>query len=75
MSIQTFKEMTMQNNDTIADDLLVGAKAISKYTGFPERRVYRLLEIGELPGKRMGGIWTTSKTAVRRALLGEGEAA
>ncbi len=44
----------MKNTDqavpSIADDKIVGADAIGAFIGEPARKVYRLVEKGELPG-------------------------
>ncbi len=49
-------------------ELLDGVKAISAESGFPERKVFYLLEKGFLPGKKMGRRWISSRTAIREAL-------
>lgn len=38
----------------LADDLLVGAKAAAEYTGLPQSAIYKYVEKGELPVKRVG---------------------
>ena len=38
----------------IADDLLNGADAASRYTGLPRRQIYHLVEKGYLRPVRMG---------------------
>jgi len=34
----------------IFDDLLLGVKAIARFLGQPERKIYHLIEQGHLPG-------------------------
>ncbi len=40
---------------SLADDLLVGADAIAKFTGWSTRRIFYLNERGELPAFKVGG--------------------
>ena len=63
--------------ETPADDILDGAKAFADFTGFPLRRVFHLLETGQLPAGKLGHRWTGSKRAVRNRLseVTNGEAA
>jgi hypothetical protein len=52
--------------DTIADDLLEGIKAISRFTGTPERRTFYLAEKGQLDGVfKQGGRWIGLKSKIR----------
>ena len=53
---------------SLADDLLNGARAYSEFTGLPLRRCFYLLEKGHLPGSKFGERWTGSKRAVRAKL-------
>jgi hypothetical protein len=39
----------------LAEELLIGAKAISKETGIKVRQVYRLAEMGQIPTFKVGG--------------------
>lgn len=48
----------------LSDDLLFGVNAIATYLGVSTRRVYYLLETGELPGFKMGGRWHCRKSTV-----------
>jgi hypothetical protein len=54
------------NNNSIADDVLRGAKAIGTYAGLPERDTFHKLERGYLPARKEGGTWVSSKSALRR---------
>lgn len=40
---------------TLADDLLVGADAIARFTGWSRRRVFYLIGKGQLPHFKVGG--------------------
>jgi predicted DNA-binding transcriptional regulator AlpA len=44
----------MRKLDNLADDLLDGGAAISRYTGFPTRRVYSLIEQKVIPARKLG---------------------
>lgn len=50
----------------LANDMLIGAKAIADETGFKVRTVYRLAELGEIPTFKLGGT-----LAARRSELNE----
>lgn len=49
----------------LASDLLWGARAIGAEIGRSPGKVYYMLEKGFIPGKKMGGTWTSSRTALR----------
>jgi hypothetical protein len=56
-------------------DTLWGATAIGREAGLVDengevnlRKVFYQLETGNLPGKKIGRIWVSSVTAIRRAL-------
>jgi hypothetical protein len=53
------------NDDDLADDMLPGAKAISRYIKEDERRTYRLLEAGLIPGFKVGGLWRARKSTLK----------
>jgi hypothetical protein len=53
------------STETIGADVLHGVREIAKFRGRPERETYRLLETGALPGAKLGGRWTASKSALR----------
>ena len=46
------------------EDILKGAKQIAEYTGEDLRRVFHLLETGELPGFKRGGWWYSKKSRI-----------
>jgi hypothetical protein len=63
--------------ENIADDLLEGMKAISRFTGHPERRAFYLAETGQLPGVfKQGSRWIGLKSKIRDGYnrLASGEA-
>ena len=53
-------------SETLADDLLDGAEAISEFTGWPVRRVFYLLEKRLLPARKVGNRWISLKSRIRR---------
>lgn len=50
----------------LAEDLLSGAKAIAEELGWPLRKVFHGLEKGYLPATKLGGIWTSTRSQLRR---------
>ncbi len=54
--------------ESLADNILDGVAAYSEFTGWPPRRVYYMLEKGQLPGGKIGNRWIGSKRAVRQRL-------
>ena len=56
------------SHGSIADDLLDGVAAYSEFTGWHPRRVYYMLEKGQLPGGKIGNRWIGSKRVVRQLL-------
>jgi len=64
-----------QTPQSLASDLLWGARAIGAEIGRPPGKVYYLLEKGLIPGKKMGGTWTSSKSALRAHFTTEQTAA
>jgi len=58
-----------QNDDTL--DVLIGAIAIARYLNIDVRRCYHMMERGHLPVIKMGDLWTTTKSRLRRHFEGE----
>ncbi len=56
------------SHDSLAEDLLDGVAAYCEFTGWPPRRVYYMLERGQLPGGKIGNRWIGSKRVVRHHL-------
>jgi len=46
-------------------DILWGAAAIAAFLGRPRRGVYWHLERGAIPAKKIGKVWTSSKSGLR----------
>jgi hypothetical protein len=51
----------MTENFSLAEDRLVGVKAIAAFRGEPERRTHYLLDKGEIPAGKEGNIYVASK--------------
>jgi hypothetical protein len=49
----------------LASDLLWGTEGIAAEVGLPERVAYHLLRTGVLPGRKIGGKWCSSRSALR----------
>ena len=47
---------------SLANDLMKGAEEIGKFIGESTRCTYYLLEKGELPAFKQGGVWRGRKT-------------
>ena len=64
-------------NSNMADDLLQGIEAISRFTGIKPRRLYYLAESGLLPGVfKLGGRWCARRSTLTKVIGRlEGEAA
>ena len=58
-----------QTEETLAEDILTGAKAIGEFIDANERRVYHLAENGLLPIGRIGRRLTASKKRLREAYV------
>jgi hypothetical protein len=66
----------MNDDDTSwRDDILRGVPQIAKYAGQSEQQTYFQLSKGRLPAWKVGKIWVSTKTAIRRRLLGEDQEA
>jgi hypothetical protein len=51
---------------SLADDLLNGAEEIAAELGRPVRETYYRLERGHIPGVKIGRIWTSTRSGLRR---------
>jgi hypothetical protein len=51
---------------TLADDLLVGARAIAGELGLPVRKVFNLLEGKCLPADKVGAQWVSTRSRLAR---------
>ena len=58
----------------LAGDLLWGADAIGRELGLTERKAFYQLERGNLPARKIGGLWVASRAKLRELFHGEGTA-
>jgi len=61
--------MTMTCETDLADDMLYGAKAIGAAVGRTERQAFHMLEKGQLPGFKWGGVWAARRSRLRQSVL------
>ena len=57
--------------DNDPDRVLWGAKAIGAEVDRTERQAFYLLEVGLLPGTKIGKTWTSTPRRLREHILGE----
>jgi hypothetical protein len=60
---------------TLADDLVIGAKAISDETGIKVRQVYRLAELNILPTFKLNGTLAARRSELHKRLSADAEVA
>ena len=65
-------DVELQKPDPIdpLDRPLWGAKAIGAEVNFPERKAFRMLELGYLPGTKMGRLWGRTPRRLSRSRRG-----
>jgi hypothetical protein len=64
----------VSDSDIESPDIVWGAAAIAAIIGRSGRQTFHLLEIGALPGRKLGGRWVASRRKLLDALIGDGEA-
>lgn len=52
-------------SDSLKDDILWGVKALSEEIDRTERQTFYLLETGQLPAKKVGGRWCSTRSRLR----------
>jgi hypothetical protein len=62
-------EISPQEENDLAKDLMVGAKAIANFIGRPEREVYYLASIGRLPIFEWGSKLAARRSTIRQHIL------
>ncbi len=55
----------------LRDDLLIGAQAIADEIGIDIRKAFYWLQKGHIPAKKIGDLWTSTRSALRRHFEGE----
>jgi hypothetical protein len=56
---------------TLRGEVLWGARAIADEIGIDVRACYYLLQCERLPAKKIGDVWVTTRSRLRRAIEGE----
>lgn len=56
--------MTPDNDNSLSADLLVGAKAIAAFSGFPDRTIYHLCAKNRFPHFRAGDLLCSRKSTI-----------
>jgi hypothetical protein len=54
------------NLNSLKDEILWGVKAISEEINRSERQTFHMLETGHLPGRKVGGRWTATRSRLHR---------
>jgi hypothetical protein len=65
---ETPHDDAQQIAESLPLDMLWGVEAIATYIDRDVRPTYYQLQQGYLPGKKVGRIWTSSKSALRKHL-------
>jgi hypothetical protein len=60
------------NDAPLADDLIVGAAAIARETGFSQRQIFYFASRGQIPVRKMGRLLVASRARLRKH-FGSGE--
>jgi hypothetical protein len=59
------EDLVRHTPETLADDLLVGAREIGAFIGRSPGAAHKLLASGVIPGGKIGYLWVGSKRALR----------
>ena len=51
--------------ESLRNDVLWGVKALAEEINRTERQTFYLLETGQLPAKKVGGRWCSTRTTLR----------
>ena len=62
MTSQTSDNDSLDDDDSLRNDILRGAEKIGRFVGRKTRDAYYGLESGHIPGFKEGGVWTSTKT-------------
>jgi len=59
-------ESVSESVSDLAADILTGAEAIGKEIGENRRKTFYLLSRGLIPGRKQGGAWISTRSALRK---------
>jgi hypothetical protein len=59
---------------SMADDVLIGTRAIADFIGIDERKCFHWLANGYIPASKTGNLWTATRSQLRRHFDGKREA-
>jgi hypothetical protein len=65
----------MRTDDSLAEDLLHGAKEIGDFLGITERQARHQIDNGAIPVTRLGRLIISSKQVLRQRFIPQNEAA
>jgi hypothetical protein len=54
-------------------DVLIGAQAIADEVGIDLRKCFHWLQNGYIPATKIGSLWTSTRSALRRHFSGENQ--
>jgi hypothetical protein len=57
---------TVNDRNALKDDILWGVKAIAGEIDRTQRQTFHLLETNQLPAKKVGGRWTSRRSALQQ---------
>jgi hypothetical protein len=60
------QNIKLDANESLADDLLRGAKKIGAFIGLPIRETFYGLQEGHIPATKEGRTWVSSKNRLRK---------
>jgi hypothetical protein len=71
MSLDETSNATTPNRKTASPDLVWGGEAIAKVINREPAPTFRMLELGHLPARKVGGRWAASRSKLLAYLAGE----
>jgi hypothetical protein len=66
MAVAQSEHRKSKTTPSLAGDVLFGAQAIADELGVELRRAFYMLEKEFIPGRKVGGTWVTTRSALRR---------
>jgi hypothetical protein len=65
------RPITSTTTSSLADDVLIGTRAIADFIGIDERKCFHWLANKYIPASKTGNLWTSTRSALRRHFSGE----